>query len=97
MSSQSFLPFDSGKAESDMDSVFLVSPPMLKLHDDLLWSIFSWNANMAEDHYEMCQKRASFFLNRGDPRIDLSKFTSVSEMASDSPSCVFVMGERVRF
>ena len=45
---QSLLPLDPGKSVGDGDSVSLVSPA-LQLHDDLLWSIFRWNANMAQD------------------------------------------------
>ena len=33
----------------DGDSAIPVLSPILKLHDDLFWSIFNWNANMAED------------------------------------------------
>jgi hypothetical protein len=49
MSLQSSLPLERRKDIGDGYFAIPVSSPILKLHDDLFWSIFNWNANMAED------------------------------------------------
>ena len=46
---QSSLPLEPRKYIGYGGSAISVSSPILKLHDDLLWSIFDWNADMTED------------------------------------------------